>query len=238
MSAPVEWIKERVRSQQNWFHRIDLGNGIATPGWSDPKLNKLPHYGLPADMKGMRVLDVGTAEGFFAFEAERRGADQVVAVDPYSVDRFMICRDALGSAVKFLGRSVYELDPMQVGTFDLVMFFGVLYHLRHPLLGLDKLRAVCSGAILLQTFASPLGDESAKASFYKKGIMSGPNKKRWDPSVFFVPNTQCVLDLMENAGFVNVEALLPDTSRVGVVARGLVENPTEGRPTKLLTPWC
>jgi len=119
--APTGWTRGRVDAESYWFHRMDLGDGIVTPGWSDPAAEKMPHFGLPNDMRGMRVLDVGCAEGFFSFEAERRGAASVVAVDsfPDSVRRFGICRDALGSSCEIWLRSVYELDPKSMGTFDL-----------------------------------------------------------------------------------------------------------------------
>jgi hypothetical protein len=78
--ASSEWIKSRIADEPYWFHRIELPGGIVTPGWSDPKIDKLPYFGLPADMTGMRVLDIGNAEGFFSFEAERRGAAEVIGM--------------------------------------------------------------------------------------------------------------------------------------------------------------
>src|SRR5579872_4504284 len=87
-----EWVQAQIASERYWFHKIELAPGIVTPGWSDPKADKLPYYGLPADLTGKRVLDVGCAEGFFSYEAERRGAKEVVAVDAYpeSIRRFNI----------------------------------------------------------------------------------------------------------------------------------------------------
>ena len=69
-----DWVRSQVESEPYWFHRIELPNGVVTPGWSNPTVDKLPYFGLPDDMTGMRVLDIGHAEGFFCFEAERRGA--------------------------------------------------------------------------------------------------------------------------------------------------------------------
>ena len=104
-------------------------------------------------MHGMRVLDVGCAKGFFSFETERRSAAKVVAVDsfPDSVRRFNICRDALTSKAVACLTNVYDLSPRTFGTFDLAMPFGVLYHLRHPILSLEKLASVYTGTLLLQT---------------------------------------------------------------------------------------
>src|SRR5580700_5307011 len=146
-------VNERVAAEPYWFLRMDLGNGIVTPGWSDPAREKLPYFGLPEDMSGLRVLDVACAEGFFSFEAERRGAAEVVSVDfdPECIKRFGICSDALGSSIRPHVMSVYDLDPQELGTFDLVMFFGLLYHLPNPLLGVEKVAAMTSGTLLVQS---------------------------------------------------------------------------------------
>ena len=78
-----DWLRSQVEAEEYWFQKIDLGDGLTTPGWSDPMTEKLPFYGLPDDMTGMRVLDIGCCEGFFSFEAERRGAADVVAIDSF-----------------------------------------------------------------------------------------------------------------------------------------------------------
>ena len=122
----VPMIQERVEVEPDRFHRMDLGYGIITPGRSDPATKKLPHFGPPDDMTGMRVLDVAAAEGFFSFESERRGATAVVAVDvDVDVDarilkRFAVSADALGSEIRPLQRSAIEIDVDALGTCDLV----------------------------------------------------------------------------------------------------------------------
>ena len=97
-----DWLKSQIESEAYWFHRMELPGGLVTPGWNDPKAEKLPYFGLPDDMTGMRVLDIGHAEGFFSFEAERRGAAEVVAIENYPpmARKFQICRAALGSRVQ------------------------------------------------------------------------------------------------------------------------------------------
>jgi len=207
-----DWIEHQIEAEDYWFLKIDLGNGIITPGWSDPAIEKLPRYGLPDDLTGMRVLDIGCAEGFFSFEAERRGAAEVVAIDsfPESIRRFDICRTALGSKVRAHLASVYDLDPRSYGTFDLVMYFGVLYHLRNPLLSLQKVASVTSGTVLLQTLGfelASLGDISA-AQFHPFGIKSGPaDNPMHDPTVFWVPNRACIRDMLRHVGFVEIESV-------------------------------
>jgi len=207
-----DWINSQVEAEDYWFLRMDLGDGVVTPGWSDPATEKLPLYGLPDDLTGMRVLDIGCAEGFFSFEAERRGAREVVAIDsfPASIRRFNICRSALGSKAEAHLASVYALDPKSFGTFDLVMYFGVLYHLRNPLLSLQKIASVASGTVLLQTLGfekESLGDMSV-AQFHPSGIVTGPpgNPMR-DTSVFWIPNSACIRDMLLHVGFIGVESV-------------------------------
>lgn len=210
-----DWLKSQVDAEGYWFQQIDLGDGVVTPGWSNPITEKLPFFGLPDDMSGMRVLDIGCCEGFFSFEAERRGAADVVAIDsfPESIRRFNICRSTLGSKATGYLTSVYDLNPSNFGTFDLVMYFGVLYHLRHPLLSLQKIASVTAGTLLLQTAsfeAAGLNGISA-AQFHPFGIQSGPaDDPVHDLSVIWVPNSACVRDMLLHVGFVNVEPVTSD----------------------------
>ena len=184
-----EWFRSLIEKEGYWFQKIKLAPDLITPGWSDAEKDKLPYFGLPASMQGMRVLDIGCSEGFFSFEAERRGAREVIAIDPVpgSITRLNICRDYLGSRVTGLSCSVYDLDPKTFGTFDMVFFFGVLYHLRHPLLALEKILPVCTGTLLMQTYSINEDDPAIEkipelskvslAKFHPFGIKSGPNKE-------------------------------------------------------------
>jgi tRNA (mo5U34)-methyltransferase len=173
-------------------------------------------------MTGMRVLDIGCCEGFFSFEAERRGASEVIAIDgiPSSIERFNICKEALGSRVNGHLCSVYDLSPKTYGAFDLIMFFGVLYHLRNPLLALDRILSVCTGTLLMQSHslqeADPEVDGISQVSrlpmarFYPFGIRhkSGPAMEEiWDKTVFWVPNHECAKDMLLSIGFRDVEII-------------------------------
>jgi tRNA (mo5U34)-methyltransferase len=236
----TEWLKTQIEKEAYWFHRIELAPDLVTPGWSDPKKDKLPYFGLPDDMSGMRVLDIGCAEGFFSFEAERRGAREVIAIDsfPDSVRRFNVCRNALDSkAIAYL-TSVYDLSARSFGTFDLVMFFGVLYHLRHPLLALETIYGICAGTLLLQTanFEDAALGNIAAAQFHPFGIESGPLERRsLDPTVFWIPNTACVKDMLRHVGFNDIE----EVSRVpGLVVRAQFPKPFIGvPPDQMKAPW-
>ena len=235
-----EWIGSQVDREDYWFQRIELFPDLVTPGWSDPRTEKLPHFGLPNDLKGLRVLDIGCAEGFFSFEAERRGAKEVVAIDPFpdSVRRFNICRSALDSRATAYLCNVYDLNRRTFGTFDVVFFFGVLYHLRHPLLALEKVLDVCTGTLLIQTASlEPPGLEGVPvAHFYPFGMKSGTTEKPLcDPTVFWLPNAECTRAMLAHAGFRDVETL---STSAGAVLRAQSPSRAPGqRPDETTAPW-
>src|SRR5262245_51325353 len=137
-------LEEQVAAL-NWWHKIDLGHGIVTPG-PDPTPARLPELQIPHDLTGLSVLDIGAWDGFFSFEAERRGARRVLATDSFCWGQggwgtkaaFELARRALGSRVEDLDIDPLDLSPDRLGTFDLVLFIGVLYHMRHPLLALER----------------------------------------------------------------------------------------------------
>jgi tRNA (mo5U34)-methyltransferase len=153
-----------------WYHTIDLGDGVVTQGMFDHR-PVLDRYRLPADLTGARCLDVGTFDGFWAFEMERRGGAEVVALDmddpgaldwPVSLrhqmdkaldetkaERFELVRSTLGSNVKRLVSSVYDLDPSIAGWFDLVFCGDVLLHLKDPVTALERMRSVCRGRAIV-----------------------------------------------------------------------------------------
>jgi tRNA (mo5U34)-methyltransferase len=149
-----------------WYHTQELAPGLVTPGMFDLR-PFVSHYGLPDDLSGKRALDVGTFEGFWAFELERRGA-QVTAIDvdriqdldwpprlrPADDDRrgegFQLAKAALGSSVERVGVSVYDATPEALGgPFDLVFCGSVLIHLRDPMLALERMAALCRGQLVL-----------------------------------------------------------------------------------------
>lgn len=157
ISAPItdkNQIKSMIEGFSPWYHRIKLPGNIVTPGLnnSDEMLSHLDMLGLPRNAKGMRVLDIGCRDGYFMFEMERRGAE-VVGID-YALPTttgFSIISKILGSKTTFMVENVYDLSPEKHGRFDLILFLGVLYHLRHPMLALDKIRSVSRPGALLFT---------------------------------------------------------------------------------------
>src|SRR3954464_10516019 len=150
---PLREEVERIR----WFHTIQLREDLVTPGLEPDTPAKLPHMKLPADLSGRTVLDVGTWDGFFAFEAERRGAARVVATDHHAWNAegwgdagFRCAQRAFGSRVEPQDVDVLDHAPERVGTFDVVLFLGVLYHMRHPLLALERVASITGERLILR----------------------------------------------------------------------------------------
>lgn len=140
-------VERLIAEHGRWWHEIELAPGIVTPG-DDSNRMKLPildALGLPRDLRGKRALDIGASDGYFSFELEKRGA-AVVAIDfvPETYSGFATARKILGSAVDYRMDNVYNLTPESYGRFDVVLFLGVLYHLRKPLAALDSIRSVMS----------------------------------------------------------------------------------------------
>lgn len=158
----------------DWYHTQELAPGLVTPGMFDLR-GLVGHYGLPDSLEGVRALDVGTFEGFWAFELERRGAE-VVALDIDDVqdldwpprlrpsesgtrgEGFAIAHGALGSSVERVAMPIYRAGPEELGTFDLVFCGSVMIHLRDPMLALERLAALTApggGRLVLTDEYSP-----------------------------------------------------------------------------------
>lgn len=218
-----ENLQKKVDSFPFWYHRIELPFGIVTPGWSP--INK-EAYLVPGDLTGKRILDVGAWDGFWTFEALKRGAQQVVAIDDFSDfmgsdpsirkawETFDLCKEAFGYSDEQCQRidmSVYDVSKEQLGLFDIVFFFGTFYHLRHPLLALDKLAPLCTGEIYVESavldhyspYNGGLGcgfkDGQILMEFYPEK-QYGSNITNW-----WVPTLDCLGLLVKSSGFPNVE---------------------------------
>jgi tRNA (mo5U34)-methyltransferase len=188
-----------TRTDFLWHQRFELAPGVYAPGTND--VDWLLHAaGVPLDLTGASVLDVGTTNGGTAFTLERRGAARVVAtdiVDPMHFG-FEAIREALGSSVEFRQLSVYELAQAMGEQFDFVIFWGVLYHLRHPLLALDNVRAVAGGEVYVETAVCDAETVAAGsqplARFYRLDELGA------DSSNWFAPNVPALLDWCRSCG--------------------------------------
>src|SRR5690349_23371163 len=197
---------EAAISGITWYHQIELGHGIVTPG-TDNTLARIAMVGLPADLHGQRVLDIGAWDGAFSFEAERRGASRVVAVDSFcwngtgwgSKAGFECARRVLGSKVEDREIEVLDLSPETVGVFDLVLFLGVLYHMKHPLLALERVASVCRGQLILWTHIDLAHLTQPAAAFYPGHELNS------DPTNWWGPNPAAVIGMLQTAGFARAE---------------------------------
>tara|TARA_Y100000031_G_C8203921_1_gene377640 strand:+ start:332 stop:1225 length:894 start_codon:yes stop_codon:yes gene_type:complete len=234
-------IKFRVQAEPYWFQKIEILPGLYSPGWSDPVTEKLPYFGLPEDLSGLRVLDIGCAEGFFSFEAEKRGAREVIGIDSFSdsVRRFNIVKEAHQSNATAFLTNVYELNPSKFGTFDLVLFYGVFYHLKHPQLALERIRSVCKGDLLFQTHIceeSSIKDEPW-AKYHPHGMVSGKNNELYDPTIFWHFNSACCIAMLESVGFENI-AIVSDVPNPFVASASSPVQEKSEPPDQTESPWC
>jgi tRNA (mo5U34)-methyltransferase len=205
-----------IAKQDKWHHRIEVAPGVWTPGLQDTQA-LLGQVGMPEDLSGMRVLDIGARDGFFTFEAERRGAREVLALDNESPHNtgFSIAAELLDSKATYVTENVYSLDPERYGKFDLVLFLGVIYHLRHPLLALDRIHDVCApdALLLLETHMIDEGlvdreGEWRGLSEFNSELASLPlaqyypgNMLGQDPTSQWAPNRVALAGWLKGAGF-------------------------------------
>jgi tRNA (mo5U34)-methyltransferase len=209
-------LVKRINEKQ-WFHSIPIRENIVTSGKVPlDYLNfLLKQIDFPSDLTGKTMLDIGAWDGFFSFEAEKRGAKRVLALDLHPKNRygFELAHQLLNSKVEYVQESVYNLSPERIGTFDIVLFLGVFYHLRYPLLALDRIREVTEGFCLLEThvidhcLVTPKGDQSFET--VAPGLQQIPlfrfyrfdELQKGDFSNWFGPNIAAVEASLWSAGF-------------------------------------
>lgn len=215
--AAIERLREAVRSRY-WYHTIELPGGIITPGEFDHR-KLVPHYGLPTDLNGKRAMDIASYDGFWAFELERRGADvtsidiarisdydfppavrdlmEAEGVDKDHVPGFELARDALGSAVRRLHSSVYDLDPTIHGTYEFVHVADLLLHLESPTRALRAIRSVtASTALIVDAYDADLEDRDGRQLVSYLG--------GWDVVIWWLPSLAALAQMISDSGFRSV----------------------------------
>lgn len=212
-----EELLARLVAGRSWFHTIDLGGGVITPGVDD-SWSKLQLVRLPESFAGKTVLDIGAFDGYFSFEAERRGAARVVAADEFCWSRpgdpmtdghgFDIAHWARQSRVEKRRIPVEDISPETVGIFDYVLFLGVLYHSPDPLRYLHNVRSVCREQLILETHVDALEQERPMMVFYPGTSLNGDASNHWGP------NRQCVVEMLKEVGFRRVELVSHAGSRM------------------------
>ncbi|XXY53380.1 TIGR04290 family methyltransferase [Sorangium sp. So ce269] len=214
-----EQIQERVRGLGPWFHNIDLGGVKTAP---DHFLGDYPAFkwkgfahAIPADLTGKTVLDIGCNAGFYSLEMKRRGAARVLGID--SDDDYLaqarFAAEVSGADIEFRNLSVYDVGSLGE-RFDVVLFMGVLYHLRHPLLALDLLHEHVVGHTLVfqsmqrgSTEVMPLEPDypfSEERIFDEQGyprLHFVEQSYSRDPTNWWVPNRACAEAMLRSAGF-------------------------------------
>src|SRR5256885_1169150 len=227
-SSPVESsradIARRIERLGPWFHRIELGDGLATKSESfsgedadHPRATwEKVRVCLPEDLSGKSVLDVGCNAGFYSIEMKRRGAARVLGIDSQRdlVRQAMFVRRTIGLEIVYRRMSVYDLDPRELGQFDITLGLGLIYHCKHLVLALEKLFLVTSDLLILETAIYP--PERAPESFvYAEGsgeptlhplayVENLPDAKE---AVFnwFLPSPAALSALLQNVGFDEVK---------------------------------
>jgi tRNA (mo5U34)-methyltransferase len=215
--------RRAVQQVGYWWHSIDLGDGVVTPGFKTPELlaNELQAIDMPEDLMGRSVLDVGTWDGFYAFEAERRGARRVVVVDHFvwSGDitalqsgewdpkrlpgkrGFDLAHDTLQSNVEVVVADFMTMDTDALGIFDVVLYLGVLYHMEDPMRALRRLCGVTGGVAIIETEAIVIpGFEHTPMWRFFPGAELNSDSSNW-----WAPNLSALTGALDAVGFHRVE---------------------------------
>ena len=207
-ASGFEYIQKwhAARSEKGWWHSFELPDGSRIEGIAslESLRQRLGQFPIADDLRGKRVLDIGCWDGWFSFEMERRGAE-VMAIDCWDNPRFRQIHAAYGSKADYRILDMYELTPARIGRFDVVLFMGVLYHLKHPLLALERVCALTTDLAAVDSFILREGQRGAEdlrrpiLEFYETDEMGGQTDN------WFGPSLPALLGMCRTAGFARVE---------------------------------
>jgi tRNA (mo5U34)-methyltransferase len=206
VTMPLNENLQQEIGRVDWFHIMDLGAGITTPGRI--RCMSPEQLGI-GRLDGMTVLDIGAWDGAYSFMAERRGARRVLATDSMvwtggwrtGDAGFKLARRALKSKVENMVIDVMDLSPARPGVFDVVLFLGVLYHLRHPLLALERIFSVVGKQLILETHIDLADCPRPAMAFYPGTELAG------DPTNWWGPNPAAVEGMLKSVGFREVKTI-------------------------------
>jgi tRNA (mo5U34)-methyltransferase len=216
----LQVLRDTAASLGPWFHNIDLGGVRTAPehflgDYPAVKWRRFEHA-IPANLGGRTVLDIGCNAGFYSIQMKARGASRVLAIDADEdyLRQARFAADTLGVDIEFVQMSVYDVAALDE-RFDVVLFLGVLYHLRHPLLALDLIREhvvrdlfVCQSMQRGASCEEPLHEDYP---FSETDVFERPNFPRLsfiencyagDNTNWWVPNRACTAAMLRSAGFV------------------------------------
>lgn len=231
-------LEKKIREMEPWFHCIDLGNGLTTKTksyWAEPldhplRLWKMLEAYLPTDFTGKKVLDVGCNAGFVAIEAKKRGADYVLGIDvnPLYLEQARLVASVLDLDIDIRKVTIYELDSFLEGV-DLVFCLGVIYHLKNPMLALEKLHAVTNGRLVLESaILNPLVQRvmeifdrdgrfrPRQACFVR--FVENRNDIAEDAANWWIPSAKALTAMVRSVGFQNVRIISRSSTRAVIVA--------------------
>ncbi|MFE1603254.1 TIGR04290 family methyltransferase [Methylobacterium sp. ID0610] len=214
-------LRAQAEALGPWFHNIEIAPGVFTA--PDHFLGDYPSvkwrgfaHAIPADLSGRSVLDIGCNAGFYAIEMKRRGAARVVGLDedPDYLAQGRFAAAALGAEIEFRQGSVYDVAAL-AERFDIVLFMGVLYHLRHPLLALDLIHAHAAADMLvfqsMQRGAKTVAEIRPDYDFFEMDHFDAPDYPKLhfieqsyagDPTNWWTPNRACTEAMLRASGFV------------------------------------
>jgi tRNA (mo5U34)-methyltransferase len=213
-------IQREVEALGPWFHNLDL-NGVHTAPshfLGDYPAVKWRNFSgaIPADLTGKTVLDIGCNAGFYSLEMKRRGAERVLGVDAEDdyLAQARFAAEISGLDVEFRELSVYDVGSLRE-SFDVVIFMGVLYHLRHPLLALDLIHDhVAKDMLIFQSMqrgSAAVDDVAENYDFWTTDVFERAGypkmhfiERRYadDPTNWWIPNRACVEAMLRSSGFV------------------------------------
>jgi tRNA (mo5U34)-methyltransferase len=196
-----EQFQKLLTDQGFWFHNFEFSNGCSTMG-RDPSERKLHALNLP-NLKGKSVIDIGAFDGFFSLQAEALGASAVVACDHVAwtwpgsnaTSNIELVERICASKVVNKSIPVEELSSSSVGTFDVTLFLGVLYHAPNMIDYLKIVRSITKEIVVIETLVDGLHIEEPYAAFYSANSLNN------DASNWWGPNIPCVLGMLEKVGF-------------------------------------
>ncbi|HWF07624.1 MAG TPA: TIGR04290 family methyltransferase [Bryobacteraceae bacterium] len=218
-TADREQIARRIGELGHWFQNMNLAGIETAPDhflgdYPAVKWGRFAHA-LPTDLTGKTVLDIGCNAGFYSLEMKKRGASRVLGIDsdPAYLAQARFAAETTGLEIEFRQLSIYDIGALGE-RFDLVLFMGVLYHLRHPLLALDLIYEHAASDLLvfqsMQRGSSEVMPTRPDYSFWETGIFAEPGypamyfvERRYanDPTNWWIPNRACVEAMLRSAGF-------------------------------------
>jgi tRNA (mo5U34)-methyltransferase len=189
-------------NKRAWFHKIDLGGGDATPdAGGTPQIQHIQQAFLDTDFHGKKVLDIGAWDGQWSFECEKRGAAEVYATDLVTqrtgdVSSFELCHAILNSRVKYFPQtSVYNVHQLDVFDFDIILYMGVFYHIKDPLLALARLRQVAKPGTIIFVEGEVIWSDRSYADYYYHTDYA------LSPSNWWIPSIPCLRQWIECSFF-------------------------------------